>query len=123
MKVAVNITGSFPRKLKLAAKNLPAGVAATDADIPDKGGEVVITLTAEATAPGAAQPFLLVLREIEGSGEYPVRYSMASTSEDNGVPQGYRQLLINSTDLLWLTVVPPPPPPAPPPLPLPASGK
>ena len=119
LKVAVNFSHGFARKLKLAAKNLPDGVEAVEADVPDKGGEVAITLTAAATAPSAAQPFQIVLREIEGSPEHPVRYSMASTSEDNGVPQGYRQLLINSTDQLWLTVVTAPPaPPAPP-----ASGK
>jgi hypothetical protein len=36
---------------------------------------------------------------------------MATVSENNGVPQGYQQLLIGSTDQLWLTVTPPPPPP------------
>jgi hypothetical protein len=35
---------------------------------------------------------------------------MATVSENNGVPQGYQQLLIGSTDQLWLTVTPPPPP-------------
>ena len=67
-------------------------------------------LTAPATAPAASQPFQLVLRDVESSKEFPVPYSMASTSEDNGVPQGFRQLLINSTEKLWLTITAPPPP-------------
>ena len=73
------------------------------------GGEVAITLTAAPAAARASQPFQLVLREVEGGRERPVAFSMISTSENNGVPQGYRQLLINSTDLVWLTVVPAPP--------------
>jgi hypothetical protein len=112
VKVTVTPTNGYQKKLKLAAKDLPAGVSAAEADVPDKGGEVKVTLTAETTAARAAQPFRLVLREAEGGAEHPVTWSLASGGEDNGVPQGYPRLLINATDQLWLTVVPAPPPPA-----------
>ncbi|MES2469496.1 MAG: PPC domain-containing protein [Verrucomicrobiota bacterium] len=122
LKVAVTLTNGFASKLKLAAKNLPAGVTAEEKDVPEKGGEVVLSLTAAASAPVASQPFQLVLRETGGGKEYPVEFSMISVSENNGVPQGYRELLINSTDKLWLTIAaPPPPPPAPPAEPVPAA--
>jgi len=111
LKVAVKLANGFQPKLKLAAKNLPAGITAAEVDVSEKGGEVALTLTAEATAPRASQPFQLVLREVEGAKDYPVEFSMASTGENNGAPQGYRQLLVNSTDQLWLTVTAPPPPP------------
>ncbi len=122
LKVAVTLTNGFAPKLKLAAKNLPAGVTAEEKEVPEKGGEVTLSLAAAASAPVASQPFQLVLREVEGGKEYPVQFSMISVSENNGVPQGYRQLLINATDQLWLTVTPPPPvPPAPPAEPVPAA--
>ena len=84
--------------------------------MPEKGGEVAITLTATPAALRASQPFSLTLREVEGGKQHPVQFQMISTTEDNGVPKGYRQLLINSTEQLWLTVTTPPPanPPVPP---------
>ena len=84
-------------------------------DVPEKGGDVSITLTAAPAAPRSSQPFSLTLRDAESSKQYPVLFKIVSTSEDNGVPQGYRKLLISSTDQLWLTLTPQPPlPPAPP---------
>ena len=122
LKVAVTLTNGFAPKLKLAAKNLPAGVTAEEKEVPEKGGEVTLSLAAAASAPVASQPFQVVLREVEGGKEYPVQFAMISVSENNGVPQGYRELLINSTDQLWLTVTAPPPaPPAPPAEPVPAA--
>ena len=123
LKVVASFAHGFQRKLKLAAKDLPAGVTASEPDVSEKGGEVAITLTAAPAAARAAQPFQFVLREVEGGRERPVAFSMISTSENNGVPQGYRQLLINSTSQLWLTVIPAPPPPAPAPPPPPAEAE
>ncbi len=116
LKVAVALTKAFPAKLRLVASNLPEGISAPEVDVPEKGGEVAITLTATPTAPRASQLFSLTLREAEGGKQHPVEVQMISTTEDNGVPKGYRQLLINSTEQLWLTVTTPPPanPPVPP---------
>ncbi len=104
VKIAVKRTNAFKSKLQLAAKNLPDGVTAIPADVPDKDGEVTLKLTATADAKPASQPFTLVLRETEGGIEHPARFSLVATSENNGVPQGYTELIINSTDQLWLTV-------------------
>jgi len=111
VKATVTQAHGFKSKLKLAAQGLPAGVTATDVDVPEAGGEVTLTLAAEAAAAAAGGPVRLVLREVDGGREYPVVYSMATTGENNGVPQGYQQLLINTTDQPWLTVVPAPPGP------------
>jgi hypothetical protein len=110
LKVTVTPTKGFQPKLKLRAHQLPAGITANEVEVPEKGGAVTLTLTAEPTAPAAAQPFQLSLREVEGGKEYPVKFAMVTTSENNGVPQGYQQLLINDTIQVWLTVRPAPPP-------------
>ncbi len=112
IKVTVKPVHGFQKKLNLAAKNLPAGVPAAEVEVPDKGGEVKLVLTTESSAARAGLPFSLVLREVEGGAEHPVNYALASGGEDNGVPQGYPRLLINTTDQLWLTVLPAPAPPA-----------
>ncbi|MEQ1854039.1 MAG: PPC domain-containing protein [Chthoniobacteraceae bacterium] len=112
-KVAVKRTNGFKGKLQLAARNLPEGVSAPPVDVPEKDGDVALKLTADAAAKPASQPLMLVLRETESGAEHPVRYSLVATSEDNGVPQGYTELVIPFTDQLWLTIPPVPAKPEP----------
>jgi hypothetical protein len=106
LKVTVTQSKGPHPKMKLLTKNLPAGITAPEVDVPEKGGAVVISLTAEATAAAASQPFQLVLSEVESGREILVTFQLISTSENNGVPQGYRHLLIEGTEQLWLTVTP-----------------
>jgi hypothetical protein len=108
LKVKVSLTNGYHSKLKLAAADLPPGISASEMDVPDKGGDVTFKLTAAATTSPVSAPFRLTLREVEGGKEIPVLYSIASTGENNGVPQGFGKLLINQTDQLWLTVTAPP---------------
>jgi hypothetical protein len=108
LKVTIKRTNGFKSRLQLTAKNLPNGISAPPVEVPEKDGEVTVKLTAEPTAIPAGQPFSLALKEIEGIKEYPVRYALAATSEDNGVPQGFADLVIDSTEELWLTVLPAP---------------
>jgi hypothetical protein len=105
LKATVKRESGFKAKLKLAAKNLPEGVTAADVEVPEKDGEVALKLVADPAAKPASQPVQLVLRETESGTEHPVPYMMTTTTEDNGVPQGYTELVIDSTDQLWLTLV------------------
>jgi len=107
LKATVKASNGFKAKIQLAAKNLPEGVTAPNVDVPEKGGDVTLKLTADAGAAAASQPIQLVLRETESGAEHSVIYSMTATGENNGVPQGYTELVINSTDQLWLTVTAP----------------
>ena len=112
IKATVKRVNGLKSKLQLAAKGLPEGVSAAEVDVPEKGGEVTLKFAATDTAAAASQPFQLVVRETETGTEYPVAHSMVTTGENNGVPQGYTELVINSTDQLWLTVIAKPPPKA-----------
>jgi hypothetical protein len=103
-KVAVKRANGFKARLQLAARYLPEGVTAAPVDVPDKDGEVSLKISADAAAKPASQPFTLVLRETESGAEHAVRHSLVATSENNGVPQGYTELLIDGTGQLWLTV-------------------
>lgn len=107
VKATIKSSNGFKAQLKLAAKNLPAGVAAEEINVPEKGGDVTLKLTAETSATAASRPIQLILREVESGAEHPVIFSMITTGENNGVPQGYTELVINSTDQLWLTVTAP----------------
>ncbi|MFN0130400.1 MAG: hypothetical protein ACKV19_27375 [Verrucomicrobiales bacterium] len=104
VKVNIALRHGFKPILKLIAVDLPAGVSAAQVDVPETGGEVTLMLTADPAAVAGGTPMRLRLREVEGDREHTVVYRMATTSENNGVPQGYQQLLINETDQAWLTV-------------------
>ncbi|MGI8601565.1 MAG: hypothetical protein ACR2OZ_01045 [Verrucomicrobiales bacterium] len=105
LKVLIKPENGFAKKLDIVAKNLPEGVSVSPpAEIPEKGGEITLKLVAETGAKAGGQPFQLVLREPGTAREFPVRFSLIGSSEDNGVPQGYTDLVINSTDQLWLTI-------------------
>lgn len=121
VKASVKRAKDFKSKLKFTAKNLPDGVTAPEVDVPDKDGELTLKLTAAPEAKAASQPFQLVLREVESGTEHPARFFLTKTGEDNGVPQGYSELVIDSTDQLWLTVIASSPKPAEPAPPAPAK--
>jgi hypothetical protein len=105
MKVTVKRANGFKAKTKLAVKGLPEGVTAAEVEVPEKDGEVVWKVAADAGAKAVGQTVELVLRETESGTEHSVRYVMTTTTETNGVPQGYSELVIDSTEQLWLTVV------------------
>lgn len=46
--------------------------------------------------------------ELDGGRRFPVRYWMTTTGINNGVPNGYHTMLVESTDHLWLAVTRPP---------------
>ena len=106
LKVAIKRSKAFKPKLQLVAKNLPDGITAAPVDVPEKDGDVTIKLTASTDAKPTGQAFTLVLRETEGATDHPASFSMVASTENNGVPQGYTELIINSTEQLWLTVLP-----------------
>ena len=106
LKVAVKRAHGFSRKLEIAAGPLPAGVSATPVEVPAKDGEIALTFVAESDAGPSAQPCSVFLREVETGEEIPVRFPLVATSEDNGVPQGYAELVVNATEQLWITVPP-----------------
>jgi hypothetical protein len=104
LKVTVKRANGHKAKLQLTAKNLPDGVTAAPAEIAEKSSEATLKVAAAGDAKAAGQPFTLILRETEGGAERTTRFFMTTGGENNGVPQGYGELVIGSTDQLWLTV-------------------
>jgi hypothetical protein len=106
MKVTVARGSAAPGGLVAVATGLPPGVSSTAADVPEKGGEVTLTLTAAADAKPAAGPIRVVLLATD-----PARPSAwiagCNLRKDGG------QELIARMEAPWLTV-PPAPAAAPP---------
>jgi hypothetical protein len=108
IKVALTRLHGFQSKLTLSIKGLPEGLAAETADVPEKSGEVVLKLVASADAKPFSGAVQIAATEVDSGVEHRVICELISSTVDNGVPQGFKKLVIGSTDQLWVTVLPPP---------------
>ena len=105
LKVTVKRMHELKSKLTVSAQGFPMGVRAQPVDVPDKGGEVVLKLIAGSDSKPWSGPILILVTE-EGSGkQQPAVVELVATGVDNGVPNGFARLVIESTDQCWLTVL------------------
>lgn len=90
--------GDYSGGVVAVATGLPAGVTGTAADVPEKGGDVSITLTAAADAKPACGPIRVVLlsTDVSQPGAWPAWASLEKEAS---------QQLVSRTQALWLTVV------------------
>lgn len=121
IKVAARRIQGFKTPLTASVAGLPAGVSAQPVQIGAAEKDVTLEVIAAPDAPPFSGPFQIHFRE-DGDGTlHPARHELVSTTLKNGVPQGFRDLVITSTTELWLTVLsapkpksdpdtPPPPP-------------
>jgi hypothetical protein len=100
VKLNVSRQGGYAAGLVAVASGLPAGVTATSADVPDKGGDLTLTFTAAADARPAAGPIRVMLLGTDPA--HPVAWVACATLRKEA-----SQELIPRTDALWLTVPPP----------------
>lgn len=107
-KVTTKRLHGFKTKLAIASKALPDGVSLEPVDVPEKGGEVVLKFAASPEAKPFSGPIEIVATEAESGIEHRAVAGLTSSTENNGVPGGFTKLVIESTDQIWLTVLPPP---------------
>jgi hypothetical protein len=102
IKVNVGRVHGHADDVAVIATGLPAGVTSSSVSVPAKGGEVEITLTAAADTKAASGNirFVLVGTDPEKPFARAVQYNPAKE------PVG--QTLIESTESVWLTVLPAP---------------
>ena len=106
IKITITRLYGFQSKLTLSVKGLPEGLAAEPVEVPEKNGEVMLKLAASADAKPFSGAVQIAVTEVESGIEHRVVSDLISSTVDNGVPQGFRKLVIESTDQLWLTVLP-----------------
>ncbi len=92
----------FTNEVRLVARDLPPGVECAAATAPAKDGEVTLSLVALTNAAPFQGPWRLVSQS--GGAERAVPYLLTGSTQNNGVPGGYRVLLADHLDVLWLTV-------------------
>lgn len=99
VKVTVKTNGTFGGKIMARATQLPAGVTCSEVEVPAKGGEVKLKLTAAADAAVSQAPFGVEL--VAGMPDSPQTFT-ASYAIPFTEPRG--DLLIMSDTHPWLTV-------------------
>lgn len=111
LKVTVSRQDGFTNRLSVRAEGWPESVAAASVEVPDKGGEVTLRAVVATNAVAFSGPFRIVA--VAEAGTNPIsgfrraaQFAYVSTSENNGVPGGFRELLRPFTEQLWLTVRP-----------------
>lgn len=90
-------------------RELPAGVTSSAVNLTNKSGEISMTLTASNAVPFQG-PIRLYVTDSAQKAEKLAIVELTSRGEDNGVPNGYSTLAIESYDHVWLTVKPEAPP-------------
>jgi hypothetical protein len=106
LKIAVKRLHGFKEKLTLSARGLPDGVDVAPMDVPEKGGDVSLKLVASGNTKPFSGPIQIVATETESGSEYLAAADLTSSTVNNGVPGGFTKLAIESTDQIWLTVLP-----------------
>ncbi len=106
LKVTVKRLHGFKAKLTVSSKDLPVGLTQESVDVPDKGDEIALKLVASPEARPFSGPIQIVAAETESGIEHRATASLTSSTENNGVPGGFTRLVIETTDQIWLTVLP-----------------
>lgn len=110
IKITARRVQGFNAKVAFSIAELPSGLTASPVDLGGTEKEVTLELTAAADAPPFNGPVQIQFREESSEAIQLAIHEMASTTLNNGVPQGFRELVIRSTDKLWLTVLAAPKP-------------
>jgi hypothetical protein len=107
VKVALVRRHGHKGKLTMRTEGLPPAVESGPVEVAETATEAVLRWSAPTNAPRFNGPVRVL---VAGDGrERAAVFALASTGENNGVPQGYTDLLIRGTESFWLTVLPPKP--------------
>ena len=104
IKVQIARKNGHAAKMIAAATNLPPGITATSAEIPEKAGEATITLTAAPDAKPADAPIRVILlgTDVEKPEASLATFDLKKERDKAGVPDYFEDV-----PDIWLTVLPP----------------
>ena len=115
-KVAISRRFGAETRLTVSVRGLPPGVRVDPVEVPEKALEATlrwITATNAGSFSGPFQVEVMAPKSVQGlAGVQQAQFSLVSAGENNGVPQGFRRLVVESVSRLWMTVLPMPSKPA-----------
>lgn len=107
VKATARRVQGFKAKLTATFANLPEGVTSSPVEFGSSEKDVTLELAAAPDAPAFQGPVQVHFRDDISEQIHPGIYELVSATLNNGVPQGFRELVIPSTNQLWLTVTTP----------------
>ena len=108
LKVTVKRLNGFKRELTVSARGLPEGLEALPVEIQEKDGDFSIQLVASAEVKPFSGAIQIIATEVESQKEHRAVADLTGSTVNNGVPGGFNKLIIETTDQIWLTVLPAP---------------
>lgn len=109
IKVTARRLQGFNTKLTASVAGLPEGLSSSPVEMGGTEKEITLEVTAAPDAPPFSGPIQVEFREENSDAVRTAVHELVSTTLRNGVPQGFRDLVITSTPHLWLTVLSAPP--------------
>jgi len=109
IKVTARRLQGFKTKLTASVAGLPEGLSSSPVEMGETEKEITLEVSAAPDAPTFSGPIQVEFREEDSDAVRTAIHELVSTTLRNGVPQGFRDLVIRSTHQLWLTVLPAPP--------------
>lgn len=108
LKVKLARSGGLDAPLRLEVPEPPEGVSVPPVETAAGAAEATLKFITATNAPATNRAFRIVVTPSAGARPRHVVHEMATTGENNGVPQGFNRLVQDDTDWLWLTVPRPP---------------
>ncbi len=106
IKVTLTRLQGFNASLRVHAEGLPPDVIALPVDVAPTAVDATLKVLARTNAVPFSGAFRILAAETPSGREHVAVHSLATTGENNGVPQGFNRLLREQISEVWFTILP-----------------
>jgi hypothetical protein len=106
LKADLERIAGHEEELRLVVEGLPEGARVETLESKKDSKSVSLTLRAEDSIEPWRGPLQLWLENVESRKRTKLTAKLSKASINNGVPQGFTNLLIEDTEHIWLTIPP-----------------
>jgi hypothetical protein len=104
-KVTLTRRYGADQRLTVSVRGLPSGVRVDPVEVSEKANAATLRWIAATNAAPFSGPVSIDVSSSSPAAVQEARFSLVSAGENNGVPQGFRRLVVESISRLWLTVL------------------
>jgi hypothetical protein len=101
-KITVTRLNGFKDRLTVSVAGLSEGVSMAPVEAPEGSGDVTLKFIAVPNTPPTNT--IVQIHVANDVVDHTAKFQLTGSTEDNGVPGGFRELLIPETDQIWFTV-------------------
>lgn len=106
IKVTFARSHGFNAPLRIRAAGLPTELIAPSVEVAAAAADAVLKVFAPTNAAPFSGAIQIIATETGSGREHTATHSLASTGENNGVPQGFSRLLREQISQIWFNVLP-----------------